>query len=69
MKFPYACIGQFSFVELSIAASPYYPEMLERVKNGHKLLDLGCAFGQELRQLVSSLFHSSDAFYPTICPN
>ncbi|CBF80430.1 protein ausD [Aspergillus nidulans FGSC A4] len=50
--FPYACIGQFSFVELSIAASPYYPEMLERVKNGHKLLDLGCAFGQELRQLI-----------------
>jgi cyclopropane fatty-acyl-phospholipid synthase-like methyltransferase len=26
--------------------------MLERVKNGDKLLDLGCAFGQELRQLV-----------------
>ncbi|KAL2826215.1 hypothetical protein BDW59DRAFT_161054 [Aspergillus cavernicola] len=50
--FPYACIGQFSFVELSIAASPCYPEMLERVKKGHKLLDLGCAFGQELRQLI-----------------
>lgn len=28
--------------------------MLERVKKGEKLLDLGCAFGQELRQLVSS---------------
>lgn len=27
--------------------------MLERVKKGDKLLDLGCAFGQELRQLVS----------------
>lgn len=27
--------------------------MLERVKHGEKLLDLGCAFGQELRQLVS----------------
>ncbi|KAL2842987.1 hypothetical protein BJX68DRAFT_270315 [Aspergillus pseudodeflectus] len=50
--FPYACIGQFSFVELSIAESPYYPEMLERVKKGDTLLDLGCAFGQELRQLM-----------------
>lgn len=26
--------------------------MLDRVRNGQKLLDLGCAFGQELRQLV-----------------
>ncbi|OOQ86840.1 hypothetical protein PEBR_19813 [Penicillium brasilianum] len=50
--FPYACIGQFSFVELSIADSPCYREMLERTKQGHKLLDLGCAFGQELRQLI-----------------
>nr|UPX44787.1 hypothetical protein FAC4K13_04 [Penicillium camemberti] len=50
--FPYACIGQASFLELSIASSPMYPEMLERVKKGEKLLDLGCAFGQELRQLI-----------------
>ncbi|KAL3443348.1 hypothetical protein BJX65DRAFT_312027 [Aspergillus insuetus] len=50
--FPYACIGQFSFIELSIAKSPCYREMLERVKKGDKLLDLGCAFGQELRQLM-----------------
>ncbi|KAJ5388993.1 uncharacterized protein N7496_000061 [Penicillium cataractarum] len=50
--FPYACIGQASFLELSIASSPCYPEMLERVNNGEKLLDLGCAFGQELRQLI-----------------
>ncbi|KAF7172374.1 hypothetical protein CNMCM5623_004582 [Aspergillus felis] len=50
--FPYACIGQFSFVELSIRDSPCYPEMLERTKQGAKLLDLGCAFGQELRQLI-----------------
>jgi hypothetical protein len=27
--------------------------MLDRVKKGDRLLDLGCAFGQELRQLVS----------------
>lgn len=28
--------------------------MLDRVKKGEKLLDLGCALGQELRQLVRS---------------
>lgn len=32
---------------------PYYDEVLSRVKNGEKLLDLGCCFGQELRKLVS----------------
>lgn len=42
-----------SFVELSIAASSCYPEMLEHVKNSDKLLDLGCAFGQELPHLMS----------------
>ncbi|KAJ5902878.1 hypothetical protein N7495_003406 [Penicillium taxi] len=50
--FPYACIGQAAFLDLRIASSPVYQEMLGRVKNGEKLLDLGCAFGQELRQLI-----------------
>lgn len=50
--FPYACIGKFSFLQLSIASSPLYPELLRRTKDGEKLLDLGCAFGQELRRLI-----------------
>jgi cyclopropane fatty-acyl-phospholipid synthase-like methyltransferase len=54
---------------MRIATSQDYPEMLERVKKGQKLLDLGCAFGQELRQLVSSLSCSSNAAVPTVCPN
>ncbi|KAL4795758.1 hypothetical protein BDV19DRAFT_157281 [Aspergillus venezuelensis] len=48
----YACIGQASFLKLNVASSLGYPEILERVKKGEKLLDLGCAFGQELRQLI-----------------
>ncbi|PKX88478.1 uncharacterized protein P174DRAFT_425989 [Aspergillus novofumigatus IBT 16806] len=51
-EFPYPCIGRFSFLDLSISQSPKYPEILHRVVNGEKFLDLGCAFGQELRQLV-----------------
>lgn len=29
-----------------------YQEVLERVKNGDKFVDLGCCFGQEIRKLV-----------------
>lgn len=31
----------------------HYPEILQRVKDGQKLLDLGCCFGQDERRLVS----------------
>ncbi|CAI7616370.1 unnamed protein product [Penicillium bialowiezense] len=50
--FPYPCIGSFRFLDLSIPQSPLYPEILQRLKSGQKLLDIGCAVGQELRQLV-----------------
>ncbi|KAJ5675616.1 hypothetical protein N7462_008513 [Penicillium macrosclerotiorum] len=49
--FPYPCIGAFRFLDMSICQSPVYPEILERLKSGQKLLDVGCAVGQELRQL------------------
>jgi len=51
--FPYPCIGLFRFLDLSIRKSPEYPEVLQRVKNGQKFLDLGCCFGQDIRKLVS----------------
>ncbi|KAJ5579928.1 uncharacterized protein N7459_005913 [Penicillium hispanicum] len=50
--FPYPCIGAFRFLDMSIPQSPTYPEILQRLKSGEKLLDLGCAIGQELRHLV-----------------
>ncbi|KAK7727414.1 hypothetical protein SLS57_002886 [Botryosphaeria dothidea] len=62
--FPYPCIGMFRFLDLNMCNQPYYPEVLERVKNGEKILDIGCCFGQELRKLahdgapVSSLYGS-----------
>ncbi|KAJ6104454.1 hypothetical protein N7523_010774 [Penicillium sp. IBT 18751x] len=63
--FPYPCIGSFRFLDLSIPQSPVYAEVLRRLKSGEKLLDVGCAIGQELRQLVfegvpSENLYSSD---------
>jgi phospholipid N-methyltransferase len=42
----------FRFLDLSIKKTDVYPEVLARLKAGEKLLDLGCCFGQEIRQLV-----------------
>ncbi|KAJ5747909.1 uncharacterized protein N7511_009605 [Penicillium nucicola] len=50
--FPYPCIGAFRFLDMSVVQSPVYAEILHRLKSGEKLLDVGCAVGQELRQLV-----------------
>lgn len=43
----------FRFLDFNMSSESYYPEILSRLKNGEQLLDLGCCFGQELRQLVS----------------
>ncbi|GME39809.1 methyltransferase domain-containing protein [Neofusicoccum parvum] len=49
---PYPCIGMFRFLDFNMSSESYYPEILSRLKNGEQLLDLGCCFGQELRQLI-----------------
>lgn len=45
-------IGHFRFLNVSINKSPAYKEVLPRLTRGQTLLDVGCGFGQELRQLV-----------------
>jgi hypothetical protein len=42
----------FQFLDVSMATMVIYPEVLERVKNGERFLDLGCCLGQEIRKLV-----------------
>lgn len=59
LQFPYPCIGAFRFLDMSIPKQPIYPEILERLKAGQKLLDVGCALGQELRRLVRPLQNPS----------
>ncbi|KAF6228818.1 hypothetical protein HO173_011666 [Letharia columbiana] len=52
--FPYACIGQLRFLNLSLRTHPAYPQILHRLTStpNTTLLDLGCCFAQDLRQLV-----------------
>jgi len=51
--FPYPCIGQFRFLDLSMNQTKEYPEILQRLEEGQRLLDMACCFGQEIRQLVA----------------
>ena len=50
---PYPCIGLYRFLNLTLLTHPLYDSILERLQNSHATyLDLGCCFGQDLRQLV-----------------
>lgn len=51
---PYPCIGQFRFLDLSIVNMPSFPQIVSRLKDGQKFLDVGCCFGQDLRGLVAA---------------
>jgi len=51
--YKYPCIGSYNFLDFSIADSPIYGDLVERVKkNGATFLDLGVCFGQDIRKLV-----------------
>src|SRR5438105_15830914 len=52
----------FQFLDLSLVQMPIYPEILARVKDGAKFLDLGCCLGQEIRQLVLDGAPSANTF-------
>lgn len=49
---PYPCIGQFRFLDLSISLHPLYPLLQQRLHSGQSFLDLGCCFGQDIRKFV-----------------
>lgn len=49
----YPCIGQFRFLDLSMMRLDVYPRILESLKSGGKLLDLGCCLAQDIRKLVA----------------
>ncbi|KAF2398647.1 hypothetical protein EJ06DRAFT_531745 [Trichodelitschia bisporula] len=49
---PYGCVGTLSFTFPTISTHPAYSSILERLKDGETLLDLGCGLGQNMRKLV-----------------
>ncbi|KAI1346758.1 hypothetical protein F5Y01DRAFT_308064 [Xylaria sp. FL0043] len=50
---PYPCIGRFRFIKLTLLDHPLYGTILQRLKQPDSTyLDIGCCFGQDLRQLV-----------------
>ncbi|KAI0144852.1 hypothetical protein BJ166DRAFT_539204 [Pestalotiopsis sp. NC0098] len=50
---PYPCIGLYRFTILTLHTHPLCEKIVERLKApGATYLDVGCCFGQDLRQLV-----------------
>ncbi|KAL9619270.1 MAG: hypothetical protein Q9160_006122 [Pyrenula sp. 1 TL-2023] len=49
---PYPCIGVFQFLQLHLKDNPAYPQILESLKSGCSILDIGSCFSQDLRWLA-----------------
>lgn len=50
---PYPCIGLYRFLNLTLLTHPLYDTIVKRLQSADATyLDLGCCFGQDLRQLV-----------------
>ncbi|KXH66531.1 hypothetical protein CSAL01_10613 [Colletotrichum salicis] len=49
---PYPCIGLWLFLKLQLRNNKEFDEAVQRTQQGEKLLDFGCAIGQDLRSLV-----------------
>ncbi|KAI9727460.1 MAG: hypothetical protein M1828_006402 [Chrysothrix sp. TS-e1954] len=49
---PYPCIGGGTFLQLGASKTLHYREIITRLREGEKLLDVGCCLGQDVRKLV-----------------
>lgn len=51
---PYPCIGNYRFLNLTLINHPLYESIVSKLKSDSSstYLDIGCCFGQDLRQLV-----------------
>ncbi|KAJ5547924.1 hypothetical protein N7513_005158 [Penicillium frequentans] len=58
---PYPCIGHYRFLNLTLLTHPRYQIILAKLKSNTSAIyiDIGCRFGQDLRQLVHDGIPSS----------
>ncbi|KAK9420690.1 putative Methyltransferase domain-containing protein [Seiridium unicorne] len=50
------------FLDLSMMTTHVYPEVIQRLKQDEKFLDLGCCFGQEIRKFIFDGAPSSNTY-------
>ncbi|KAK2616406.1 hypothetical protein QQS21_000647 [Conoideocrella luteorostrata] len=50
--FPWPCVGQFRFLDLSLSRHDLYPRILADIKEGRRFLDVGCCMAQDIRKMV-----------------
>ncbi|KAB5550009.1 hypothetical protein GE09DRAFT_1128660 [Coniochaeta sp. 2T2.1] len=62
--FPWPCVGQFRFLDLSLSRQLSYPRILSLLQQSDpvRLLDVGCCFAQDLRKLVRDGAPSSSLY-------
>ncbi|KAK6359729.1 hypothetical protein TWF696_000869 [Orbilia brochopaga] len=49
----YPCVGQWLFFKFGMTEHAMYPEIVDRVKQGQRILDMGCFMGFDGRKLVA----------------
>ena len=64
----YPCIGQWQFLLTPTPDLPFYTELLERLKAGASILDLGCCFGQDLRYMAADGAPTQNMYASDIVP-
>ncbi|KAF3919957.1 hypothetical protein AA313_de0206822 [Arthrobotrys entomopaga] len=48
----YPCVGLWHFFKFGMMQLPIYPEIVERLKQGQRILDMGCFMGFDGRKLI-----------------
>lgn len=52
VTFPYTSIGSLRFLNFVLNTQPVYSQIISRLQQGQKFLDLGCFLGQDIRRLI-----------------
>ncbi|KAF3914878.1 hypothetical protein ABW20_dc0106179 [Dactylellina cionopaga] len=49
----YPCVGLWHFFKFGMTELPFYSEIIERLKQGQRILDMGCFMGLDGRKLIT----------------